>query len=113
GTVAGNAQEQLLAGSIDDAKSVTKEFQGMLSAWVRGDVRAIAETFNHDLSGSPELRQALIRQRNANWSKWIEQRMTQPGEVMIAVGAGHLAGRDSVIALLQRDGYRVRRVQYP
>ena len=26
-------------------------------------------------------------------------------------GAGHLAGKDSVIALLQRDGYRVRRVQ--
>ena len=106
-----SAQEQLLEGSIDDSKSVIKEFQGMLSAWVRGDVRAIAETFNHDLSGSPELRQALIRQRNANWSKWIEQRMTQPGEIMIAVGAGHLAGPDSVIALLDRDGYRVRRVQ--
>jgi uncharacterized protein YbaP (TraB family) len=106
-----SAQEQLLEGSIDDAKSVTKEFQGMLSAWVRGDVHAIAETFNHDLSDSPELRQALIRQRNANWSKWIEQRITQPGAIMIAVGAGHLAGPDSVIALLQRDGYRVRRIQ--
>jgi uncharacterized protein YbaP (TraB family) len=106
-----NAQEQLLEGSIDDSKSVTKEFQGMLTAWARGDVGAIAETFNHDLAGSPELREALIRQRNANWSKWIEQRMTQPGEIMIAVGAGHLAGPDSVIALLERDGYRVRRVQ--
>src|SRR5437763_1368623 len=60
---------------------------------------------------APELKQALIKQRNANWSKWIQQRMTQPGEIMIAVGAGHLAGPDSVIALLQRDGYRVRRVQ--
>jgi uncharacterized protein YbaP (TraB family) len=106
-----SAQEQLLEGSIDDSKSVTKEFQGMLGAWARGDVGAIAETFNHDLAGSPELRQALIRQRNANWSKWIEQRMAQPGEIMIAVGAGHLAGPDSVIALLERDGYRVRRVQ--
>jgi uncharacterized protein YbaP (TraB family) len=37
--------------------------------------------------------------------------MTQPGAVMIAVGAGHLAGKDSVIAMLQRHGYRVRRVQ--
>ena len=83
----------------------------MLSAWARGDVDAIAATFNHDLSGSPELKQALIKQRNANWSKWIEQRMTQPGAIMIAVGAGHLAGPDSVIALLERDGYRVRRVQ--
>ena len=29
-----SAQEQLLEGSIDDPKSVTKEFQGMLTAWV-------------------------------------------------------------------------------
>jgi uncharacterized protein YbaP (TraB family) len=30
---------------------------------------------------------------------------------MVAVGAGHLAGKDSVIAMLQKQGYRVRRVQ--
>jgi uncharacterized protein len=106
-----SAQRQLLEGSIDDSKNMTKEFHDMLAAWVRGDVRAIAESFNRDLSASPELQEALIKQRNANWSKWIEQRMTQPGAIMIAVGAGHLAGRDSVIDLLQRDGYRVRRVQ--
>jgi uncharacterized protein YbaP (TraB family) len=110
-TLPESAQRQLLEGSIDDSKSMTREFHDMLSAWVRGDVHAIAESFNRDLSASPELQSALIKRRNANWSKWIEQRMTQPGAIMIAVGAGHLAGRDSVIDLLQRDGYRVRRVQ--
>jgi len=29
----------------------------------------------------------------------------------VAVGAGHLAGPSSVISLLQRDGYKVRRIQ--
>ena len=105
------AQEALLEGAIDDSKSADAEFTGMLSAWSNGDVQGIARTFDRDLSGSPELAQALIHQRNANWSKWIEHRMTQPGALMIAVGAGHLAGKDSVIAMLQRDGYRVRRVQ--
>ena len=37
--------------------------------------------------------------------------MAQPGRIMIAVGAGHLAGKDSVIARLKQDGYRVRRLQ--
>jgi len=83
----------------------------MLASWARGDVNAIARSFNRDLSGSPELKEALIKRRNANWSKWIEQRMAKPGAVLIAVGAGHLAGPDSVISLLQRDGYKVRRVQ--
>jgi len=76
-----------------------------------GDVKGIAQTFDRELSESPALQQDLIRQRNANWSKWIEQRMDRPGTVMIAVGAGHLAGKYSVLEMLKRDGYRVRRLQ--
>jgi hypothetical protein len=83
----------------------------MLAAWVRGDVKQIGATFNEDLSGSPELREALLRRRNLNWSKWIQRRMASPGSVLVAVGAGHLAGKDSLISMLERDGYRVRRVQ--
>ena len=105
------AQRQLLEGAIDQSADTRAEFNQMLASWARGDVKGIARTFNHDLAGSPDLAQALIKTRNANWSKWIEQRMAQPGAIMVAVGAGHLAGRDSVIDLLKRDGYRVRRLQ--
>jgi uncharacterized protein len=110
-TLPEKAQVALLEGAVDDSKAADAEFAGMLAAWTKGDVAGIARTFDRDLAGSPELEQALIHQRNANWSRWIEQRMAQPGAVMIAVGAGHLAGKDSVIAMLQREGYRVRRVQ--
>ncbi|HEY7006802.1 MAG TPA: TraB/GumN family protein [Sphingomicrobium sp.] len=105
------AQLALLEGALDDSHAADKEFTGMLKAWSAGDVAGIGRTFDRDLAGSPELAQALIHQRNANWSRWIERRMTQPGAIMIAVGAGHLAGGESVIAMLQKDGYRVRRVQ--
>ena len=106
-----HAQRQLLEGAIESPGDTKKEFGKMLGSWTRGDVAAIARVFNHDLAGSPELMDALIKRRNANWSKWIEQRMTKPGAVMIAVGAGHLAGPGSVVDLLQRDGFKVRRVQ--
>jgi hypothetical protein len=105
------AQRKLLEGSIEDNKTMNAEFGGMLQAWTRGDVQGIARTFDQDLAESPAMQQALIRQRNANWSKWIEQRMEQPGALMIAVGAGHLAGKDSVVEMLKKDGYKVRRLQ--
>jgi hypothetical protein len=105
------AQRLLLEGALDDSKAADAEFSGMLKAWSDGNVSAIARTFDRDLAASPDLAQALLHQRNANWSKWIEQRMAKPGAIMIAVGAGHLAGNDSVVAQLQRDGYHVRRVQ--
>ena len=106
-----SAQRDLLEGAIENSAAMKSEFGGMLSAWTRGDVVGIANTFDRDLSTSPALRDSLIRQRNANWSKWIEHRMTQPGAVMIAVGAGHLAGPYSVLELLRKDGYKVRRLQ--
>lgn len=106
-----SAQRQLLEGAIDQSSESKTEFNQMLSAWSKGDVKAIARSFNHDLADSPALTQALLTTRNANWSRWIEQRMAQPGAIMIAVGAGHLAGKGSVIDLLKRDGFNVRRLQ--
>ena len=110
-TLPEKAQRALLQGAIDTPADTKTQFDGMLSAWKRGDVNAIARTFNHDRASSPELREALLKRRNANWTRWIEQRMQKPGSVMIAVGAGHLAGRDSVVDLLQRNGLHVRRIQ--
>ena len=105
------AQRALLEGAVDSPKASSDQFNAMLSSWQHGDVKAIARSFNHDLAASPELRDALLRRRNADWARWIEERMKQPGSVMIAVGAGHLAGDDSVVDLLKRDGLHVHRVQ--
>ncbi len=110
-TLPESAQRSLLEGAIDSPAEMRTQFQQMLAAWARGDVESIGATFNEDLSGSPELREALLRKRNVNWAGWIKRRMATPGSVFVAVGAGHLAGADSVVAMLQKDGYRVRRVQ--
>jgi uncharacterized protein YbaP (TraB family) len=110
-TLPESAQRALLEGAIEQPENVGKQFQTMLTAWSRGDVQAIARSFNKDLAESPELSDALIKRRNANWARWIEQRMARPGSLMIAVGAGHLAGSDSVIEMLQKQGYKVHRVQ--
>lgn len=110
-TLPESAQRALLEGSIESPKEMRGQFSGMLDAWATGDVEAIAKTFNQDLAGTPELRDALIRRRNHHWSDWVRRRLESPGTVMVAVGAGHLAGPESVVDLLQRNGYRVQRVQ--
>jgi uncharacterized protein YbaP (TraB family) len=105
------AQRELLEGTLEAPDAMREEFGGMLSAWVRGDVNAIAKSFNKSLSTTPDLKDALISRRNSNWSGWISRRMSQPGTLLVAVGAGHLAGKDSVQDMLKKSGYRVRRVQ--
>jgi uncharacterized protein len=106
-----SAQRQLLEGAIENPQAMRTQFDGMLKSWLSGDVDDIGKTFNRDLQSSPELKAALLTRRNWNWSQWIERRMKQPGTVMVAVGAGHLAGEESVQRYLQSRGYKVKRLQ--
>ena len=62
-----------------DPGDMNKDFGGMLD----GLVARRRQGDRPDLQPRPRrlarAQQALIKQRNANWSKWIEQRMAQPG----------------------------------
>lgn len=106
-----SAQRALLEGAIAPTAEFRAQFDQMLTAWLRGDLDAIGRTFNEELSETPELRDAMIRRRNANWSQWVERRLGSPGTVMVAVGAGHLAGDYSVQKMLQERGVEVTRIQ--
>jgi uncharacterized protein YbaP (TraB family) len=105
------SQRKFLVAVLDDSASMKGQFEGMLRAWTQGDVKGIARSFNADLSDAAELKAALLTRRNANWARWVRGRLDQPGTVMVAVGAGHLAGDESVVSFLQRQGVKVKRVQ--
>jgi uncharacterized protein YbaP (TraB family) len=106
-----SAQDMFLAGLADEVEDPKAEFDAMLGAWAKGDDKAIATTFDDELRQSPELTDALLRNRNANWTAWLTKRLDTPGTVMVAVGAGHLVGADSVQAMLAKQGVKVTRVQ--
>jgi len=76
--------------------------------WVRGNVRAMAAV-TEELPGP--LYDVLLRRRNAAWTDWLIHRLDRPGILLFAVGAAHLAGRDSVQNMLAARGFRVRRIQ--
>jgi uncharacterized protein YbaP (TraB family) len=105
------AQRALLESTIEPNSEVRSDFNSMLAAWASGDVGKLDKAFNEDLADAPELLDGLLYQRNANWTAWIKRRLEQPGTIIVAVGAGHLAGRKSVVDLLSRDGVKVRRIQ--
>ena len=75
--------------------------------WLRGDVSDIAEEM---AEMPPELYDALVTRRNRAWTRWLIERLDRPGNVLFAVGAGHLAGPDSVQSMLEARGFTVRRI---
>ena len=46
----------------------------------------------------------LLTQRNKNWVKQLNVIMKSES-VFVAVGAGHLVGKDGLINLLKKEGY--------
>lgn len=104
-------QRTLLTITIAEGKNPQRQFGRLLAAWSKGDTDAIAARFNGHLRLATPLADALIDRRNAAWADWIARRMDVPGRVLIAVGAGHLAGEGSVQGRLQEKGLPVARVQ--
>jgi len=83
----------------------------MLDAWHRGDAKAVAAAIQKSDRDSPMFYKVMFTDRNLRWRQWVNRRLERPGTVFLAVGAGHLAGDQSLVKLLKRQGSRVRRIQ--
>lgn len=105
-----NAQKTLLFETIAALPDFPKEVDKMVGAWSKGDALVLAELLNEGMD-DPELYKVLLTDRNRHWSAWIDDRLDRPGTVFIAVGAGHLGGKDSVQEFLGKAGIKVERVQ--
>lgn len=105
------AQRELLLSVIDDSGNARDEFDKMVAAWRKGDVDGIAATFDDELRRNPELAAVLLDRRNAIWANWVRGRLDRPGTAFVAVGAGHLAGKGSVVDRLKATGLKVERIQ--
>ncbi|WP_162888058.1 TraB/GumN family protein [Sphingomonas mesophila] len=82
----------------------------MQAAWKRGDPARFAALLGEMERQSPETYRRLFADRNARWANWVARRMEQPGVVFVAVGTGHLTGRDSLQQRLSEQGFRAVRI---
>lgn len=87
-------------------------FARMTKAWNDGDADGLAAMMNEMQTQSPAMHQLMLTGRNKTWAEWISNRMKTPGTVFVAVGAGHLAGKDSVQDYLAKGGIKAARIKY-
>ena len=95
-------QDQMLAKALEPSE----RYITVLHAWEAGDLKALDPT-----SDCSPLAGRLVGQPNNRWANWIAARMKRPGNVLVAVGAGHLAGPYALQEMLKARGLKVERVQ--
>lgn len=96
------------ASLLPDAPTEESRFDDEI-AWAKGEVEKVANDLTPEILG-PAYYRVLLVDRNKAWTEWLDQRMAKPGKILLAVGAGHLTGPDSVQTMLAKKGRKVERI---
>jgi uncharacterized protein YbaP (TraB family) len=102
----------LLAQSLDDFEAGQPQLSRLLAAYVAGDESRIAATVAADFNDPAvkDLAEPLLYRRNQIMAARIEPELRRGG-AFVAVGAAHLIGPRSIIALLRARGFKISRAQ--
>ncbi len=96
---------------VESREAETSDAGDLAQLWLSGDMDALAKENSEGLLADPELRAALLTDRNDKWVKQIDAWLEREELITIAVGAAHLAGDDGLPELLRQRGYTVIRIQ--
>lgn len=107
-TLPEDAQLQFLRSTLESFDAATTELDGLVAAWAAGDVAGIQALGVDEMKATaPAIYDALLTRRNAGFADDIQGLLAGSGTAFIAVGAAHLAGPDSVQAMLETRGVEV------
>ncbi len=109
-----NREQELeyLRETMEEYEDAPVELDRMVTQWASADIAGMEQMFVTEMKAEePDLYAALLVNRNANWVVKIEEMLKGSGTIFIAVGAGHLIGPDSVLAMLKAKGVGSERVQ--
>lgn len=109
-TLPQQSQMRFLIDAAENIDTIKPKLDAMVAQWLKGNADALSALMNEGMDDKT-LAEALLYQRNREWAQWLEERLATPGAVFVAVGAGHLAGEQSVQEWLESRGLEVTRVQ--
>ena len=113
--LSGAPMDEQIEGLVFTAHTIdagTEMLDTLVDEWADGDVNGLGAMLGTpEMFGSKDAYDALITNRNKNWVPQIEAILDEPGSKFVAVGAGHLAGPDSVVKMLRDKGHAVTLVE--
>ncbi len=101
-----------IESTLYDLENLSEIMDDTVAAWRSGNVDLLDDLLGKRMREEvPALYQAILVKRNEAWITEIERLLDTPDVELMLVGAMHLAGPDSVLALLKKRGITVARYQ--
>ena len=105
------AQLAMLRSGLKEFDQADAMLGRMVSAWATGDVDGLDAMIGQEMKAeSPEMYAIMLANRNEAWAEQIQTLLAGSGTAFISVGAGHLAGADSLQARLAQRGIKATRI---
>ena len=101
--------ENLYKMALDPKKSVD-EFRKLIEVYKSQDSDKLYEILQTELADDPTFEVNLLTKRNADWIPKIEKAVKENSS-FIAVGSGHLGGKNGVLNLLKEKGYKLKPIK--
>lgn len=102
-------QVKMLSETLDELDSLPELWGSMITAWLNADLAALEDLMFQFLRTEPEVYNRLITERNRKWLGRIKPLMGSEESFLIAVGAAHLIGPDSLLRMMADEGFAVGR----
>ncbi|RYF89966.1 MAG: TraB/GumN family protein [Chitinophagaceae bacterium] len=100
-------QAKSLLTTIDSLDNYKVFFDKMVKVYLSQQLSGIEAMFNDDQFGMKDGLEMLLDKRNQNWVAQLKTILPKTN-IFMAVGAGHLVGKEGLIALLRKEGYTVK-----
>ena len=100
-------QCEFLRATLEENNS-EDELRRLTQAWRTGDLQTLQSALRRGAEESPVLFKKLTVDRNLRWLPQIETMLQDTGsDYLVVTGALHMVGRDGIVEMLRRKGYKV------
>lgn len=104
-------QREFLAQTLTELEDAETTMNSMADAWRAGELEPLRDELLASFDEFPGLYDTLVTERNEKWVGSLEGMLDDGKRYLVVVGALHLVGSDSVIALMKARGHTVERLQ--
>jgi uncharacterized protein YbaP (TraB family) len=105
--ITGKEGEELLKATLKDLGEMKSMFHDIIRAWETGNGNELSVLLNKAMKDSPEIFKRMVTDRNENWVPPILKLIKGKQDAIVIVGAAHLVGKQGVVDLLEKKGFKV------
>jgi uncharacterized protein len=102
--------EVYLLQALVHAAEASQQFRSDVAAWKSGDTNRLYAMHVRRMKEAPTVWWRLLDRRNAKWIPRLEAAIKSGTPTLVVAGALHFSGPRSVIAQLQKRGYKIEQL---